>query len=972
MGKSVTVLMMMVLFPFVILGAADGKVSGTVVDRLTGEPLIGANIVVSGTNIGSATDVNGRFYITYETDQEFVLTVTYMGYKTQEVTLDPRSDLSKVTVRMEEDILRGEEVVVTGIASQTAKSIAEVSVSSIKASELTELNSYQTLSQMVNAKVPGASVMTSSGNAGSSYRFDIRSGGGLNGNGQPVIYVDGIRVDNSEIEGPIGYNKGGQQTSILSSLNPEDIDNIEILKGPASAATYGTDGANGVVLITTKKGEIVESGKGYNINYKYQTGVNQQSYQYTEDDIYTYKDANKIFRDGLIEAHSLNVAGGTESSRYYLSLGKRYEQGLTRNNYMDRQNIRLNIDALPMENLKISVTTTYADNNLERPENDNNIFGYLGNTVVLSQSYLMLDSLSIEAADEDRKITQFSGSVKATYTPFKNIMANVGMGVDNTHLNSIEYYPPWGGYLYDHGARMIYNRQNIQYTYDANIHFNYNLKNLLSGTTTAGVQIFERKMRDSAMESDSLSSNKLRVIQSASDMVDYQEDFEFARKAGIYLNNKLSFQDRFFFTAGIRQDFASSLSEDVPSIYYPNISTAVRLDKFGILPSAFNMMKLRVAYGETGQLPLPEQTIKLLWEAEQSGYGPAAVVSQIGDELLKPERVKELELGMDLEVLSRYGMELTYSKLNTENSIVWRELAPSTGLTASNIPANVGQVKGWAMELALNGRLINRKNLQLSFNQLNTWQDNEVVDMGDAQPIWSNFDTQVIQEGMPKYTFYDYKVDSLIYDADGRFDHFTLTDEKVDLGSAMPFYRGSLSFSLNLFRDFTIYTLFDWKTKCKILNYTKVFQTYYENNVEYVEAMNLIDSLDVLTDYDYSSSEYRNAVKTFTKYEAVYYGSYAGFIEDADYFKVREVSIGYDASHLLRKYLKNSGIRKLTVTLSGTNLLTWTKYSGPDPEVNASGASSNTDDPNIALDKALDFMTLQHPKTLMLSFQLGF
>ena len=970
MSKRVT-LITLVLLTFIFSGIAEGKITGVVVDRLTGDPLIGANVVVRDTDIGTATDLNGRFSISNEPEGALVLDVSYIGYKPREVAIGSGDDRSNITIRMTEDILKGEEVVVTGIASQTAKSVAEVSVSSIKASELNEMNSYQTLSQMVNSKVAGASVMTSSGNAGSSYRFDIRSGGGLNGNGQPVIYVDGIRVDNSEVDGPVGYNKGGQQTSILSTLNPEDIENIEILKGPASAATYGTDGANGVVLITTRKGIMVEGGSGYHIDYKYQSGVNKQSYKYTDNDIYTYRDANRIFRDGLVEAHSFNIAGGTESSRYYLSLGKRREQGITRNNSMNRKNIRLNVDALPTERLKVSVTTSYAENNLERPENDNNIYGYLGNTVVLSTSYLMLDSLSIEAADENRKITQFSGSVKATYTPFKNLKANIGMGLDNTNLNSIDYYPPWGGYLYDHGARLIYNRQNTQYTYDANVHYSYKFKNLLDGTATVGLQAFDYRTRDHAMEADSLSSNKIKVIQSASDMVDYQEGFQFGRKAGVYFNNKIAYRDRVFFTAGIREDFASSLSDKAPNIYYPNVSTAVRLDKFGLLPSAFDMAKFRIAYGETGQLPLPEQTIKLLWAAEQSGYGPAGVVSQIGDKYLEPERIKELEMGVDLGLFSRYGLELTYSKLNTENSIVWRELAPSTGLTFTDIPANVGKVTGWALELALNGRLINRKNLQLSFNQLNTWQKNKVIEMGDAQPIWSNFDTQVIMEGMPKYTFYDYKVDSVIYDTDGRYSHFTLTDEKVNLGSAMPFYRGSLSFSVSLFKDVTLYTLFDWKTKCKILNYTKVYQTYYGNNVEYEEALALVDSLDAMADYNYSGSEYRDAAETIAKYESVYFGSYTGFIEDADYFKVREMSVSYDATRLLDKLISQSGIRKVTFTLSGTNLLTWAKYSGPDPEVNATGASSNADNPNNDLDKALDFMTLQHPKTIMFSIQLG-
>jgi len=959
MTKKVISWLVILLLPIMIFASNGDKVSGLVVNKVTGEPLIGANVIIEGLNIGSATNMDGFFSFSFDVEESFVLVVSYMGYKTTEVECTPDRDLTNLEIRMTEDILMSEKVVITGIGSKTSREIAPVAVASVAAQELTESMSYTSVSQLLNGKVAGATLSTSSGNVGAGYSFNVRSGGGINGNGQPVIYVDGIRVNNSELEGY--FAKGGQQLSALTTLDPSEIANIEILKGPASAASYGTDGSNGVVLITTKRGNLAVGGRGFKVNYKYQTGMNQQSYKYTKDDILTYKDANGIFRDGQVEGHNLQISGGNSAVRYFFALGQRNEEGIVGNNSMDRKNIRLNVDAIATDNLTFSVTTSFAETVTERPENDNNIYGWLGNTVLRTSAYGWLDSLSIARTDDDNNMKSFTGSIKATYEPVKNLTANLSVGVDNLNMRTIAYYPPDGGYLYDTGSRQIYNRNNIQYTYDMDLGYKANITADLSLDTRIGTQIFDRDMRSSWVQADSLSNIKIKDIESAAIMKDYGENYFTERKAGVYFNNSMNYQNRLFLGANIRQDFCSSLSDKAPNIFYPSFNAAIRLDKFGLAPSFMDLAKLRIAYGETGQLPDATDAIRLIWAAEQSGYGPGGTINQIGNEEIEPERIKELELGLDLNMFNRFGIEMTYAKMNAENSIVGRDLAPSTGLTASALPVNVGKVEGWAFELSFNGRLIDKKNLKLDFTQLNSWQDNEVTKL--AEPIYSAFDMQVIQEGYRKYTFLGVEVDSIIYGDDGKYERYTLTDEEQDLGSGIPFYNGSFALDLTLFKNVQVRALIDWRYKFKVYNYTKIYQTYFGNNQDYNNAISMKDSLEAIDGYDYSSSKYKNAVDDYVQYSSLFGGSDAGFVEDGDFIKFREISISYNATSFLHNLTKHSGINKIYFAFSANNIATWTKYSGPDPDVNMSGANDG--------DKGLDFMTLQHPKSYTFTIQLG-
>jgi len=950
--------------------AAQVEIKGVVLDAKTGDPLPGANVFIQGTKIGAASDLNGKFAFAYETNKEFVLVVRFMGYKTQERRFKPTDNLSNLKFRMKEDVFRGETVVVTGIASKRAKSVAEVAVSRVPAAELTVTNSYQDLSQMVTGKIAGVYVKPASGNVGGGIRFNVRSGGGLNGQEQPLIIVDGVRIDNSSVT---GWGVGGQDMSALSDLNPEDIQSIEVLKGPAGAATYGTNGSNGVILITTKRGKLVAGKhKGISFDYKMVTGYNQQSHKYTGDEFITSDDVNAIFRNGKIQQNTLNAYGGVGMIKYFVGLDRRYEDGIIPNNHMDRTTFRANLDVYPSDKFTLNVSSSYMLNENQRPNNDNNIFGFLGNTILLPKPYQFCDSLSVLGLQTIARPNRFLGSIQAHWMPIKNFEAKVSIGLDDGTMRDNKIYPSNLYYsFYPSGDINIWNRRNKQITYDFGAQYTYSPLVGLNITSAVGAQLFNRKNRTFYVSKKDFLTELITNIGSGATYESADETYLHTRQAGIYTNHSFSYLDQYFLTFSLRKDYASSIGPEAPSVLYPGVSFAWRLDKYNFFPSMFGLMKLRAAYGESGLLPGRVDGIPLLWRAQPSGYGAGAVLANIGNEKIKPERIKEMEVGVETEFFTNYSVEFTYYRQKAKDSIIMFRNAPSTGKIASAVPYNVGAIDGWGWESLIQARPLNMRNFQLDMSLTFSHQNNEVKDLGGAQPIFDAFDMNVYKEGLAKHAFYTYKVKGALFNEDGTYKGPDVDKERSYCGTPIPKYNGSFGLNLRLFRNFRINVLTEWALGHSVMNMTKQFAVYLgdafgmgANNKEYRE---LQDKLGIInpytgTPYDWydninpltvGSAAYKEAADRYAKLDRHWDSN---FIEKADYFKIGEISVSYSFKDLIPKVYKTKLIKDLILGVSARNVWTTSKYSGADVEVNMRGSRD--------LGRGQDFLTLQNPKVI--------
>ena len=1032
-----------------ILSTTRATVTGVVNDE-NGAPLWGANVMVDGTNLGAATGEDGKFTIDYEPTGEYVLVASYIGYKKTSITTSAASDN---VISLSSDVFSSQEVVVTGMASERSLGNTEVSVSRLNASDLTDVNNFSDMSQMLYGKVSGVDIRKSSGNVGGGWRFDVRAGGGLNGDEQPVIYLDGVRLDNDE------YSTswtGGQGFSTLADINPEDIESIEILKGPAGATSYGTNGSNGVVLITTKKGLGYEraDGRNYTMKYKNVTGQNEPSYKYSveKDGYYSAEDINAVITPGDIRQDHFSIAGGTANANYYISLDNRYEEGLTiekNNNYMDRKNVRVNLDIFPAKNFNISVSSGYTQNKRTMPMNDNNIFGWIGNTVfapkrpvydsndemildedgnpVLDwQPYYFTDSVSVAGVEYEAMSKRFMGSISLNYTPslgiefLKDLKIHGRVGIDDSHNREDNTYRPDLFYsVIPAGSRYAYVRQNQEISYEVGGSMPWNI-GPVGVVSSYTVQSFDRRYEGFGIEKQNFITPAIANIGAGEELTFGDEDFYHSRDGGSVITNEISFRDQFYMTLSNRSDFGSMIGAEAANVKYNGMRFGWRADQtLSFLPSFITMFKPRWAYGESGVLPGLRDNIELLWESESGGAGSGGVLSEIGNTMIKPEKIEETEIGFDAEVylpgnLGALSFEFTSYEQNASESLVGIENSPSTGLTASEMPVNVGEMKMNGTELLIKysndiGALIGIPNvLKTDISYSTSHNENEVVSLDDGefdgQPIYDGFDLQVIQPGLSKYSWYNFDVLGASFDQTTglytgvQIDTVTqaMWSENQDyleryagatgvgspykkfLGLSAPSDISYLSLNVEIMRDFKVYALWDWKSGMMMQNDTKSFSLYFGAYQPRNDAGDQLgfsgpepeSDVEVLVDHDEygnitgiksgKEQAYEDVANSYAKMDNAYPDNY---LRDASFSKLRELSFSYSAGSLLRRFGLDL-VNNIHVYYSIQNVWTKTDYDGPDPEINWSGADAS--------ERGQDFLTLQNPKTHTIGITVTF
>ncbi len=963
MLKKLLLTVVCIAFYAVPAFAQSGSITGTITDASTGEPLVGATVFIESLQRGAGTDVNGKYTISNVPTGTYSLTSKYIGFKNFSTTVEIGNSTLTLDIQLSPDFVGLEEVVITGIASSTSRSVSPVAISRVNAAELQEANTYTGVSELLGGKISGLTVQPSSGNPGGGIRFVVRSGGGLGGDGQPIIYIDGTRVDNSQIG---GFGVGGQGIGTLSDLNPNDIASVDVLKGPAAAALYGTSGSNGVVLITTKSGKGAGNPDGtVQVDYRSVYGVNTRQKDYSSDELLSADEANDVISSNPFYENQISVNGGNNKVRYFTSLGQRYEEALGPQNSLDRQSFRANFEAYPTEKLTVVANTSFTLNEIVRPQNDNNIFGWLGNLILApgGNTYNFTAADAINGISDQTNVNRFIGSLSATFSPIKNLSLKGSIGYDGSNLRSTQTFSPdfnYAGVI--NGNRSVYNRENTQFTYDANATYKYNVNEDIAVTSVVGTQIFNRKRFTLDATTNDFATSAIKNLGAGGEFISNDETALHVREAGVYTQHDFNVKDTYYLSLGGRLDYASAVGSNASTIFYPQARASVRLDQFDFTPDFFDLFKLRAAYGVTGQLPGIFDGVSVLWTAAPYGAGRGAVPSEIGNADIVPEEVSEIEFGIDADFLQAYGVELTYYYQNAAESIIGFEESPSTGLTFDDPPLNVGGIKGYGLEVGFNGTPIRSKNFQLDFNILYSFQKNEVTDLGGAQPIFDGFDINVIQEGLAKSAFYVLDVDGAKRDGSGNVllsgsgsPIPNVSTERVNIGNPYPTHNGSVSLNLRFFKDIKFNTLIDWAADLYVYNNTRAFMVIFGNDAKMAEYQSTFASAAP------GSAEYNNAADAIANLNTSYDGN---FVESADYLKIREMSLTYDFDNLIKNTPLSSSIRNLSLSLSARNVFTFSNYSGNDPEVNFAGSRSLT--------RGADFLTLPTPRVYYATINLGF
>lgn len=958
-----------------------GTVTGLVTDGATGGPLSSVQIQVANTNIGGLTNADGRFLLPRVPLGQQTIRAIRIGFaqQSQTVTVVAGSTVA-VNFALEGSAVAVEGLVVTATGEQQRSREVGVAVGKVNMEDVS-LAAIQNVSSSLQARVPGVTVMQAGGTTGTGSRIRIRGSASVSLNNDPLIVIDGVRASNST-GNSIGV--GGQDVSRLDDISAEDIEKIEVLKGPAASAMYGTAAANGVIVITTKKGTAgdtrwwgyVEQGRieepnQYPTNYSGWCSVGTTNiggcdtgyFQYLEglgypvviDSIQSYNplmaegEGPYPFQTGHREKYGLSAQGGTERATYFLSGDWTKEKGVYQNvSNLESLNLRANLSAQLTSDMDASVKVGYITSNLRLPQNDNNVLGILPSAFLggatPDDAYGFFTLPDLQAIDTRQKVERIIGSAQANFNPLPWLSFNGTVGMDVIQRHDNETLPPQRVF---YGSNPEGNRTSNKielgtYTAQLNGSADFELTENIVGKTNVGAQYVQDKFAGTYAFGRGLLAGcySLNCVAAGYDVDETNTE---VRTLGLYVSQQFSINDRMFITGTLRGDDNSNFGKNLELTYYPSVNVSWVVGEEAWFPeiSGLSLFRFRAGYGVSGLQPNFRTASRFLNPAStvlQGAVVPAFNFGGIGNADLKPEISKELEVGADVGLFQdRMGVEFTYYNKKSSDALVNRDLPPSLGQPTTQT-VNLGEVKNSGIEVLLRGTIMNTADLQWDASVSYSKNTNELVDLGkdpntgdDIQPIIFGLggDSQRFQEGFPlggywarDYTYSDTNGDGLISE-----DEVTLADTASFFGSPFPTKEASIHTSVTLLNRVQLSALLDYKGGYRMFNGTKDFRCASFYNCR--EAYAAYPGVDVsLADQAaYIADAYGPAG-----------GTVAGYFEDGTFWKLREVTASITLPTSWANAVQADGLK---LTVAGRNLATWTDYTGPDPEINGGGSGSN-------------------------------
>ena len=982
----------LVLAPMVAVAQQPtGTITGRVIDRATQQPVIGATVRVVGTTRGAQTSDQGTYRITGVSAGAVNVQALRIGYAsiTRPLTLTA-AGTSTLDFALDPAATTLDVVQVTATGQEQSRRESGVSTASISVPEEVPQAAVSNLQTVLSSRAAGVMVQEAGGTTGSGARIRIRGSNSVSLSNDPLIIVDGIRVNNDEGATSIGV--GGQVPSRLNDINPEDIENIEIVKGPAAAALYGTAAANGVIQITTKRGSAgrtkwnVHSEAGsVNEVTSYPTNYwTLDNADYAPDTLfpctldlqirgfcpgerklvsYNPLEQNSPFIKGWRERFGADVSGGSEQAQYFIGGDFYREQGVYEINRQRLISLRGNIHSQLRDNFDLSVNTGYVQSRLRLPQNDNNIRGVvpqglLGNAIA---NYAGMGGFGFDtpkdifAINTQQNVDRFTGSTRANWQPLTWLSAIGTAGVDFTNRLDQEFIPPAsaGGPTSQFaddpvGKRTSNPFQDFVYTSNFGLTGTFNPRSDLRSATSTGVQFNDEITRATFAFGQNIVPGSGSLNGTTALFAVGETNIE-NKTLGAYVQEQLSWRERLFVTGALRGDKNSAFGQDFKSVLYPAASLSWVVGEEGFFPKQdiVSSLRLRTAYGESGQRPNFRDAVRFLTPtavgirqgSTESTNVPGFFVGGIGNANLKPELSKEYELGFDAGIWhDRIGTEITYYSKKTTDAIVARPIPPSEGEATTRLE-NLGRVKNAGLEYSVNANLFDMHGVAATLLVNGSRTSNKLLNLGNgiAPIIFGADNVQRHQNGYPLGGYWAVPIKSYgDLNGDGMISRtncptnngtrnpagaglpaceVTLGDTAVFLGSPFPTSEFSVTPQLTIYKNFTVRALFDHRGGQKLLNFTERFRCVSFGNC-------------------LAANSKTAPLNEQARYIAGLMGTDYGYIEDASFTKLRELSFSLGVP---QRYVSRFGFNGATLTLAGRNLHTWTKYTGLDPEINENG-----------------------------------
>lgn len=1006
-----------------IAAVAQRTVTGKVTDE-RGEALVGVNILLKGTAVGTSTDLDGNYSI--PAPQGGTLVISFVGYITQELALGASNVADVVLV---EDVKQLGEVIVTAFGIKREKKALVYAAQDVS-SELLERSNEQNVVSALQGKVAGALIQNSSGAPGAGTSIILRGINSLDpgSDNQPLIVIDGIIASNATNAGNVlpsagtnalaGSAEQFSNTNRLADINPNDIENVSILKGPAATALYGSLAQNGAIVITTKKGQEGKAKIQFSSNYgvdevnkfqepqlKYREGINGRIRVNPDNSISTtrfqdfgppfapgqptFDNFRAFFTQGSRLTNNLSVTGGSKGFTYLVSGSHFKQDGIVPTTSFERTTVRLNSGYQAFKWLNLSGSFSYNNSRtVSANGGDKSVMSALSyhsstfdvndykfpNGAIKSYAGTVIDNPRwlAEFAPYTGNVGRYIGQVAADATLTDWLSIRYQVGIDQfsdvrkrVMPNVTDVGSQVGGFIVDENYLSRQISSNLLVTLQKKIGKDLNARLLL------GNSVFDNKFENIGVRGEGLVIPQFYDITNTRNFFPFY-DFSQSRLVGAFSDLSLDYKGILFLQASGRNDWTSTLPGGNNSFFYPSLGLSVIFTEALQLPEFFTYGKLRASYAETGKGTSPYLTSRYFESAPRFPFGsdPSTVIAgfrqsvTIGDPNLRPERTRGLEYGLEMRFLkNRFGFDLTLFDQTTIDQIFRVPVSNSTGY--ASFVTNSGEINNKGIELTLNVVPVRSKDFEWDVRINFTKMEGTVKSIAEGSDRVLVFDgawivNQLVPGGKVGDLYgYKFRRDStsgqLLIGNDG----YPIVDQsRLQLaGNAIPDFILALGNTFS-WKGFTLSAQLEWKQGGDVYDMS-LRNSIRNGNIKGTERRHeLVVFKGVRLDGTANTQEV--AIDGDNLYRSVvrYNGAAEILLQDASWVRLRNVNLSYS---LRAKTLARTPFSNLALSIVGNNLWLNTPYIGFDPEAIQNGSGSN----------AFGFAGLTIPAVRNISFGLN-
>ncbi|MDB5120032.1 MAG: ragA1 [Sphingobacteriales bacterium] len=977
----------------------NSTLSGLVIDNRTKETLPGASVHIKGTTHDVPTDGQGKF--SFVTGQKFpyTLIVSYIGYEKAEVIATG----SPITIQLKEITNQLNDVVVVGYGTQERKDLIG-SVTKVNPADAKNIPAGSFDAQL-QGKITGVQISSSTGVPGETANIRVRGATSINADTDPLYVIDGVFINNNSLQ---TISTGGKSSSPIADINPTDIASIEVLKDASATALYGSRGANGVLIITTKRGSFNQKPKiSFNttqgiakaeklwdlttgpqhaelVNEWYvNTGGNpatkpfrpvSQGGRGLPEEQQTYDRLSEIFGIAGLQSYDLSLTGGSLNTRYYIGGGYNKQESILKPIDFSRGSFKVNLDQKINNKVQLGISNTFSRTLRNQARAGDGPQGGLLQAALHTPTYLSpvndqgvlvgragFDNVTllINNYDVNSVSLRYIGNLYADAELLPGLKLHSSFGVDYNNYDESEY---WNTFLLL-GAQgglatsvigqftTLLNEQTL--SYKKIINSKHTLNFLIGNTLQSDL------LTRTSAEGRGFANNSFTIISSAASTTSSQT-WNKSTLASFFGKVDYNFNSKYLLDFSLRADGSSRFGADKRWGYFPSVGVAWRIKEEGFLKNvnAISELKLRSSYGAVGNQSGIGYFASLgLWSGSSPYQGSSGISpQQLSNPDLKWEKTTQINIGLDLGLFDdRVAFEFNIYRKYTTDGLLQLTLPATTGF--SNYWSNTAEISNKGFEISLNTQNIQKKNFSWKTN-LNISRNINKIEKLQNPLKYGSRDLILQKEGYPLYSFWLYKqlyVDpqtgNAVYEDVNKDGKITVEDRQID-GSIWPKLFGGITNSFTYKGlDLNLFAAFQYGNKI------------YNHNRFFGEGGGARDAARVIFASDLNRWQKPGDITDVPKADGVNVNNYrdggSRWLEDGSFLKIRSLTLGYTVPKLLTQRVKVQGLR---LFVTGSNLLTFTKYTGLDPESAASSAQN---------EQGIDLGTPPQPRSIQFGVDLS-